>query len=127
MGGSLILLALVLSTVLWADLANGYVWATLFLTVGFGAVGAADDYLKVSRRNPKGLPGKLKLLAEIVIGLAVAAWVMRLTRSPLDTSLAVPFLKNLLIDFGWIFLGVSTVVLVGSDRKSTRLNSSHRL
>lgn len=114
MGGVLILLALVLSTLLWADLGNGYVWATLLLTVGFGAVGAADDYLKISKRNPKGLPGKWKLVAEVVLALIVAAWVMRLTRSPLDTSLAVPFLKNALIDFGWGFLVIGAFVLVGA-------------
>jgi len=114
MGGVLILLALVVSTLLWADLSNGYVWATLLLTIGFGAVGAADDYLKVSKRNPKGLPGKAKLIAEIVIALLIAAWVMRMTRSPLDTSLAVPFLKNLLLDFGIFFLAVSVFVLVGA-------------
>jgi phospho-N-acetylmuramoyl-pentapeptide-transferase len=115
MGGSMILLALVLSTLLWADLTNGYVWATLLLTVGFGAIGAADDYLKVSKRNPKGLPGRLKLIAEIVIALAVAAWIMRQTRSPLDTSLAVPFLKNVLLDFGLMFLAVNVFVLVGAS------------
>jgi phospho-N-acetylmuramoyl-pentapeptide-transferase len=114
MGGVLILLALVASTLLWADLSNGYVWATLLLTVGFGAIGAADDYLKVSRRNPKGLPGKLKLVAEIVIALIAAAWIMRITRAPLDSSLAVPFLKNVLLDLGVLFLAVNVFVLVGS-------------
>jgi phospho-N-acetylmuramoyl-pentapeptide-transferase len=114
MGGVLILLALVASTLLWADLSNGYVWATLLLTVGFGAIGAADDYLKVSRRNPKGLPGRLKLVAEIVIALIAAAWIMRITRAPLDSSLAVPFLKNVLLDLGVLFLAVNVFVLVGS-------------
>ena len=62
MGGVLILLAVTLSTLLWADLRNGFVWVVLFVTVGFGAVGFGDDYLKLTRRNSKGLPGRLKLV-----------------------------------------------------------------
>ena len=114
MGGVLILLALVGATLLWADLANGFVWATLLVTVGFGAVGAADDYLKVSKRNPRGMPGKVKLLAEILIAFGAAAWIMQVTRAPLDTSLAVPFFKNALFDLGWLFLAISTFVMVGT-------------
>ncbi len=63
MGGVLILLAVALSTLIWADLRNGFVWVVLFVTVGFGAVGFGDDYLKLTRRNSKGLPGRLKLAA----------------------------------------------------------------
>ena len=63
MGGFLILVALVLSTLLWADIKNHYVWIVLLVTVGFGAIGFADDYLKLTKRNSKGLPGKMKLLA----------------------------------------------------------------
>lgn len=71
MGGSLILLALAVPTILWCDLRNSFVWLTLAVTVGFGAVGFVDDWLKVSKKNTKGLPGKLKLAWEF--GIAGAA------------------------------------------------------
>src|SRR4051794_3816473 len=68
MGGFLILLALVGSTMLWADLSSGYIWIVLMVTIGFGLIGFLDDFLKVTKRNTKGLPGRLKLIAEIAIG-----------------------------------------------------------
>jgi phospho-N-acetylmuramoyl-pentapeptide-transferase len=69
MGGVLILFALGIATLLWADLYNRYVWAVLFVTFGYGALGFVDDYLKLSRRNNKGVPGRVKLLVQAVIGL----------------------------------------------------------
>src|SRR5882757_803808 len=68
MGGALIILALVAATLLWCDLRSTLVWLTLLVTVGFGAVGFIDDYLKLSKRNKKGLPGRFKLALELVIG-----------------------------------------------------------
>ena len=91
MGGFLILLAIVISTLLWADIGNGYVWVVVLVTVGFGAVGFADDYLKLSRRNSKGLPGRIKLLLQILIATAAALWILVLTREPLATGLSIPF------------------------------------
>ena len=91
MGGVLILAALILSTLLWADVTNGYVWLVVFVTAGFGAIGAADDYLKLSRRSSKGLPGRMKLLSEVAIALLAAIWVLHHAPSPLNTSFAVPF------------------------------------
>ena len=70
MGGLLILIGLSVSTLLWANLANPYVWSVLLVTIGFGAIGFADDWLKLTRRNSKGLPGKLKLAFQIAIGTA---------------------------------------------------------
>ncbi len=104
MGGVLILLALTISTLLWADLTNGYVWAVLLVTIGFGAVGFADDYLKLTKRNPKGLSGRTKLIAQSLIALVAAVWISYIMREPLSTSLAVPFFKQLLIDLGWFFI-----------------------
>ena len=91
MGGFLILLAVVISTLLWADLSNIYVWITLFVTVGFGAVGFLDDYRKLSNRSHKGVPGRVRLIAEIAIGTVAAIAVMSATRAPLATAFAVPF------------------------------------
>jgi phospho-N-acetylmuramoyl-pentapeptide-transferase len=115
MGGALILLALVVSTLLWADLTNGYVWAVLFVTAGFGAVGFADDYMKLTRRSHKGVPGRVRLLIECAIALAGALWIMHLTREPLTTTLAVPFFKALLVQLGWFFPVFAIIVMVGSS------------
>jgi phospho-N-acetylmuramoyl-pentapeptide-transferase len=115
MGGFLILLALGIGTLLWADLRNPYVWAALLVTLGFGAVGFADDYLKVVRTSHRGLPGKLKLALEIALALVAVAWVVATMRSPLDTSLAVPFLKDALVNFGWFFVPIAALIIVGAS------------
>jgi phospho-N-acetylmuramoyl-pentapeptide-transferase len=115
MGGVLILLALSISTLLWADLTNGYVWAVLLVTIGFGAVGFADDYLKLTKRNPKGLSGRTKLIAQALVSLLAALWIMFITREPLSTSLAVPFFKQLLIDLGWFFIPFAMFVMIGAS------------
>ena len=115
MGGFLILLAIVFSTLLWADIRNGYVWIVVLVTMGFGAVGFADDYLKLSKMNSKGLSGRLKLLLEILIAVGAAVWILALTREPLGASLAVPFFKNLLINLSWFFVPFAVFVMVGAS------------
>jgi phospho-N-acetylmuramoyl-pentapeptide-transferase len=115
MGGFLILIAIVISTFLWADIGNGYVWVVVLVTVGFGAVGFADDYLKLSRRNSKGLPGRIKLLLQILIATAAALWILVLTREPLATGLSIPFFKTVLINLGWFFIPFAVFVTVGAS------------
>jgi phospho-N-acetylmuramoyl-pentapeptide-transferase len=115
MGGVLILIALGCSTLLWADLDNGYVWATLLVTFGYGAIGFADDYLKLTKRNTKGVSGRVKLLGQAVIGLAAAVWMLSLMPAPLGSELAVPMLKNVLIPFGFAFPLVGMFVLMGAS------------
>jgi phospho-N-acetylmuramoyl-pentapeptide-transferase len=115
MGGLLILIALSISTVLWADLRNGYVWSVLLVTAGFGLVGFADDFLKLSRRNSKGLPGRLKMALQILIGGAAAYAISELSASPSALGLSVPFLKDLLIDLGWFFFPFAILVMVGAS------------
>jgi phospho-N-acetylmuramoyl-pentapeptide-transferase len=114
MGGVLILLALGTSTLLWADLRNGYIWAVLVVTFGFGAVGFLDDYMKLTKRNSKGVSGRTRLAIEAVIALAAVAWIVWLTREPLSTSLAVPFFKSFLRDLGLFFFPLALFVVVGS-------------
>jgi phospho-N-acetylmuramoyl-pentapeptide-transferase len=114
MGGFLILTAMSISTLLWADVTSTYVWAVLLVTVGYGAIGFADDFLKVSKRNTKGVPGRLKLVAEIAIGLLAVVWVMAMTREPLSTSLAVPFFKTAIFDIGLMFVPLAVFVVVGA-------------
>jgi len=115
MGGFLILLAVTVSTLLWADLTNGYVWVVLFVTVSFGGIGFFDDYKKLTKRSSSGLSGRAKLVAEIVVATAAALGVMHLTRDPLATTLAVPFVKNLLIPFGSFFIALNVFVMIGSS------------
>jgi phospho-N-acetylmuramoyl-pentapeptide-transferase len=115
MGGFLILLALVSSTLLWADLSNLYVWVTLFVTIGFGAVGFLDDYRKLANRSHKGVPGRIRLLAEIAISAIAALVVIYITRGPIATGLAVPFFKNVLIPLGWFFVPVAAFVVTGAS------------
>ena len=115
MGGVLILLSLGISTMLWADLRNGYVWAVLTVTLGFGAVGFYDDYLKLTKKNSKGLAGRWKLVFQTLISLLATAWIVHLTREPLSTQVAVPFFKDLLLDFGLFFFPFAIFVMVGSS------------
>jgi phospho-N-acetylmuramoyl-pentapeptide-transferase len=114
MGGVLILLALGFSTLLWADLDNGYVWATLMVTFGYGAIGFADDFLKLTKRNTKGVSGRVRLLGEGGIGLVAALWMIHLMPDAIATDLSVPVFKNLLIPFGFLFPLVALFVMMGS-------------
>jgi phospho-N-acetylmuramoyl-pentapeptide-transferase len=115
MGGALILLALVSATILWCDLTNPLVWPALFVTVGYGALGFVDDYLKITKRNKKGVSAKLKLLAQFLIGGVAVAWLflgdawdpairlrmsvplMNFDRDPLEIPLVVYFLFGLVL------------------------------
>ncbi|TQF76567.1 phospho-N-acetylmuramoyl-pentapeptide-transferase [Elioraea sp. Yellowstone] len=115
MGGVLILIALVVATLLWADLRNGYVWAVLVVTVGYGLLGFADDFLKVTKRNTRGVPAWAKLAVQGGLGVAAAAWMMVLARPPLEAALAVPFLKDLLIQLGWLFVPFGALVMIGAS------------
>ena len=115
MGGFMILLALSISTLLWADLGNGYVWAALGVTIAFGTIGFLDDYMKVSQRNPRGLPGKLKLVLQVFIAAVATFSIIGLLPESLGTTIAVPFLKSALIDVGWLFVAFAVLVIVGAS------------
>jgi phospho-N-acetylmuramoyl-pentapeptide-transferase len=115
MGGVLILLAVCSATLLWADLTNPYIWAVLGVTVGFGGIGFIDDFLKVSKRNTKGLSGKLKLALQLSISGVAAFWMLSHLPITLQTTLAVPFFKDMLLNFGWMFVLFAVFVMVGSS------------
>ena len=115
MGGFLILLALSLSTLLWADLSNAYMWIVLLVTLMYGLIGFADDYLKVSKRNTKGLPGKLKLLGQVLVAGAAAVSIMSLEPDNLSQALAVPFFKTMLLQLGWGYIAMACFVMVGAS------------
>ncbi len=115
MGGVLILLATVLATLLWVDLRSGLVWAVLMVTVGYGLLGFADDWLKVTKRNTKGVSGRMKLLVQGGLGLVAAIWIMALLPDALADKLAVPVFKDLLIPLGLLFPLVGMLVMMGSS------------
>lgn len=114
MGGVMILLALVLSTLLWMRWSASYVWVVLFVTVSFGLIGFWDDFLKVIRRNPKGAPGRVRLLLGFAVAGLASLWMASLSPDALRNGLAVPFLKDTLIDLGWVFVPFGIVVIAGS-------------
>ncbi|MEQ8666385.1 MAG: phospho-N-acetylmuramoyl-pentapeptide-transferase [Rhodospirillales bacterium] len=115
MGGVLILIAMVVATLLWADLTNPFVWAVLGVTVAFGFIGFLDDFLKVSQQNSKGLPGRLKIVLQVAIAGVATFWILSHVPVELRTTLAVPFLKDVLLDFGWAFVAFAVLVMVGSS------------
>ena len=113
MGGLLILTASIVPTLLWADLANPYVWIAVLATVGFGAVGFMDDYLKVVRRSHHGLIPRYKMGGQILIGLGVGVALLVLAQNNLyNTRLIFPFFKNLIPDLGWFYVVFAMFVLV---------------
>src|SRR5690242_3496523 len=114
MGGLMILSGLVVSTLLWANPLNPYVWIVLAVTLGFGFVGFYDDYLKVTKQSHSGFAGKLRLALEGLIALAACYALVRLGRDATSTSLAIPFFKDLVINFGWFFVVFGAFVIVGA-------------
>ena len=113
MGGALILLALTLSTLLMADVANPYVLLALLATVGAGAVGFADDYLKLNRKNSKGLRPLAKLLGQFAVAFLVAVALYYLPR--FSTEISIPFIKNFRPDLGVFYIPFAMFVIVGAS------------
>ncbi len=116
MGGALILVAILVSTLLWADLKNIYVWVVLLITAGFGAVGWVDDYRKVVHRNPKGLSARAKVFWQSLIALSGIAFITFSIDLPAQTELIVPFFKTVAIPLGAIgFMALAYCVIVGTS------------
>ena len=115
MGGTLILVAIALSTLLWADLSNRYVWAVLIVTMLFGVIGFIDDYKKVALQNPKGLSAGKKYLGQSIVGLGVALFLYYTAASPVETTLYVPFFKDVSFQLGWLFIPLTYFVVVGTS------------
>ncbi len=113
MGGVLILASLFVSTLLWADLRNQYVWAVMLLTLGYGALGFVDDYIKLSKSNHNGISARGKLWVQLGLGLGAAWWISGLTHSALGTGVTIPFFKDVLIPLGMFFPIFGMVVMLG--------------
>ena len=115
MGGALILVAIAIATLLWADLSNRYVWLVLIVTLLFGAVGFADDYKKLILKNSKGLSAKAKYFWQSVFGLGAALILYYYADTPAETSLLIPYLKSVSIPLGILFVPFVYLVIVGSS------------
>ena len=114
MGGLMILSGVLVSTVLWANPLNPYVWIVLAVTLGFGFVGFYDDYLKVTKQSHNGFAGRIRLLIEAIIALAACYALVRLGRPPFSTSLALPFFKDVALNLGWFFVLFGAFIMVGA-------------
>lgn len=115
MGGALILVAIAISTLLWGDLNNAYVWVALLVTGAFGAVGWVDDYRKVVERNPRGLPARWKYFWQSLAGIAAAVFLYMNADGPTTTQLYFPFLKDVALEMGPMFMVLTYFVIVGSS------------
>jgi len=115
MGGALILIAVFVSTLLWADLHNRFVWVLLFTTLYFGAIGWVDDYRKLVRKNPKGLSAREKYFWQTLGGFLIAVVLFTTARVPAETHLIVPVFKNVILDLGLWFIPLTYLVIVGSS------------
>lgn len=115
MGGVMILLAIAISTFIWGDLSNHYVWIVLAVTLGFGAIGWVDDYRKVVEKNPRGLPARWKYFWQSVVGLGAALILYLTAATPAETSLLVPLFKDIALPLGVFYIVLTYFVIVGSS------------
>ena len=111
MGGGLILIGLIVPALMWVNLLDPLVWATLVVTLGFGYIGYIDDSLKVTKKNTKGLSGKIRLLAEFGISAIVIAVLV--SQYKFSTSVYIPFVKSAVFDLGWGYVFFGSLVVVG--------------
>ena len=116
MGGALIILALVISTILWADLTNHYVWVVIFVTIGFGLIGWLDDYLKIKHKDPKGIGSRNKFLGQSLVAIIAALWLYFTAEGPNETQFIMPLLKDFTVQLGVVgYLLLTYLVIVGSS------------
>lgn len=115
MGGALILSAIFITTLLWADLSNRYVWVVLIVTAIFGAVGWVDDYRKVAKRDSRGLPARWKYFWQSIAGFGAAFFLYYTAQSPAETQLFIPFFKNVALELGIFYIVFTYFVIVGTS------------
>ena len=115
MGGALMLVGVGISTLLWSNLANAYVWIVLLVTLAFGLIGLVDDYKKLVLQNPRGLAARYKYLWQSVVGLIAAVLLYALADTPAETALLVPYLKDVSVQLGPWYILLTYLVIVGSS------------
>jgi phospho-N-acetylmuramoyl-pentapeptide-transferase len=115
MGGLLILIAVVVATLLWADLGNRFIWVALFTTISFGIIGWIDDYRKLVDKNPRGMGARNKFMCQSLAGLVASLFLFYTAESPVETELLVPLFKNIAIPLGFGFIALTWFVIVGTS------------
>jgi phospho-N-acetylmuramoyl-pentapeptide-transferase len=115
MGGTMILFAIAISTLLWADLSNRYIWVVLLVTLGHGVIGFVDDYKKVLLGNSDGLSARAKLIWQSLIAIGAAVYLYKTAQVAAETTYIVPFFKSVVIDIGWGYVVMTYLVIVGSS------------
>ena len=114
MGGLIILAGVLVSTLLWGQLSNGYVWVVMGVTLAYGAIGFWDDYLKVTKRSTDGFASRYRMLLELLVAAIAGYIMMKLGPADLNTKLTVPFFKGMLFDLGPFFVLLAMFVIVGA-------------
>ncbi len=112
MGGLLIIFATVISTFLWSNLTVNYVWMIMMVTVGFGLIGFMDDYQKLARKDSKGVSGKVRILLEVIIALFIS--LILYYKAGFSSNITIPFFKTVLPDLGWVYVPLSTFIIIGA-------------
>jgi len=115
MGGLLILVSIMFSTLCWANITNRYVLVVMSVTFLFGVIGLIDDYKKVINNDPKGISAKYKYIAQSIVGLGAAVYLYQSAVLPVETQLIVPFVKAFVFDLGWLYIVLAYFVIVGSS------------
>jgi phospho-N-acetylmuramoyl-pentapeptide-transferase len=115
MGGMMILLSVGITTLLWADISNPYVWIVLLITLGFGAVGFIDDYTKLTKRDYRGISSRKKMGLLLLCSLVAALLINAVSTPELAGKLAIPFFKDVLFDLGWLYMVFAIIVMVGAS------------
>lgn len=115
MGGLMILISAGVSVFLWADLSNPYIWIVSAVIIGFGLIGLADDYAKLTKRSHQGISGKVRLLLESTIAFLAIAAYLNFTSNEISTGLAIPFMKDFLLPLGILFIPFGILVIVGAS------------
>jgi phospho-N-acetylmuramoyl-pentapeptide-transferase len=115
MGGLMIWISVALSTLLWADITNLYIWYALVIMLGFGAIGAVDDYTKLTKRSSSGISARMKMAGLMLIGLVVAIGIMAATPAEIRSGISIPFMKDTYFQIGLFFLPWALLVMVGAS------------
>lgn len=115
MGGTLVLISVLISTLLWSDLSNRYVWLVLIITFGFGAIGYWDDYRKLVLKHSRGMPARQKYLLQSILGFGAAFYLYFAAKLPVETQLMLPFFKNTYLILGPFFILLTYFVIVGAS------------
>lgn len=115
MGGLMILISVTISTLLWSNLANPFVWLALLVMVGYGMIGLGDDYLKLTKRNSKGLPERMKIFFQVAIGLAATLGIMVFLPNHINQHISIPFFKDFFVYIGLLFPLWALLVIIGAS------------